>query len=805
MKRMLKSTLAICLVLMMALSTIAVSATTTEAEAAELTTVYTKDFTKETDLTGWTNQSAWSYNSATASNLKTNIAAQTVTFYENNLGDNFEINATMGYSYNGVEFLLNGNGSTNAEGMKVYQGKGTYTEEFDEADEAHQTYKEKNPNAQKYSYTIETLDVYINGKKPADWKTLLYVDDADKDRAQVQTMTDAGAIKNVRATNLEYKTENVNISYNNGTLSFKAEGIGYGEIREFTYDVTQGGTVVPPTNKGYFGLKTESGAWLYNIEIKKELSDYITVYEQDFTEEGATTEGFDVFGATVDTTDGLKIEENQSFVYNEPLGNKWRVSGKMMSTGWNTPERDQYSLGYNIYINSDAEAIETTTHIADNGYVLKHYKNSYELSYLKDSYCNGWMGHYKIGSKDQLVAEPASGIFYAGDLNFEIEMDGTKLTYILTSLDGATVYSNETFDVSKNHQGNATAGNWVDGLFGIKNNNVQTKVCIKDIKIEKAISNYITIFDADFTEEGLSVEDITNLDIDVTSGVSVDTTNGLTLPEGQGFVYNKNIGTNYRISGQVKASCWSTSDFTQYNTHYRAFLNSNAQLVDDTISATDGIRMGINKNCNEMTLLIGGIDNGTIGGLKCYGNEQTSHTSINGVFVNFVIEMNGNDFRYTITSLDGATTYLDKTFDFTEKKDIYKTTFKEYEKFAILNNNRNTATYFKNLKIEAIKDYAVADAEAYVKANGNVKYSAIVHNNSGNSVTGAVLVAAAYDADKNLIGATVIDDYTGAVGKQLVDGEIEIENGEKAEEVVIYFWDNFDSAYPLYEQTTIEL
>ena len=139
---MLKSTLAICLVLMMVLSTIAVSATTTETEAAELTTVYTKDFTKEIDLTGWTNQSAWSYNSASASDLKTNIAEKTVTFYENNLGDNFEINATMGYSYNGVEFLLNGNGSTNVEGIKVYQGKGTYIEEFDEADEAHQTYKE---------------------------------------------------------------------------------------------------------------------------------------------------------------------------------------------------------------------------------------------------------------------------------------------------------------------------------------------------------------------------------------------------------------------------------------------------------------------------------------------------------------------------------------------------------------------------------------------------------------------------------------------------------------------------------------
>ena len=194
-----------------------------------------------------------------------------------------------------------------------------------------------------------------------------------------------------------------------------------------------------------------------------------------------------------------------------------------------------------------------------------------------------------------------------------------------------------------------------------------------------------------------------------------------------------------------------------------------------------------------------------MGGLKCYGNEQTLHTSINGVFVNFVIEMNGNDFRYTITSLDGATTYLDKTFDFTEKKDIYKTTFKEYEKFAILNINRNTATYFKNLKIEAIKDYAVADAEAYVKANGNVKYSAIVHNNSGNPVTGAVLVAAAYDADKNLIGATVIDDYTGAVGKEMVDGEIEIAEGDTADEVVIYFWDNFDSAYPLYDPTTIGL
>ena len=141
-KNQLKSCLAICLVLMMAVSTIAVSATEGQATESNLQTIYTKDFTLETaDTDGWSNQEALAI-----TNSKMTIAGNTTTFFETDLTDSFKISGKVGYGWNGAGFILNGDGTNKNVGVEIHQGKATFGEEFNEEDPVHQAYKDANPD-----------------------------------------------------------------------------------------------------------------------------------------------------------------------------------------------------------------------------------------------------------------------------------------------------------------------------------------------------------------------------------------------------------------------------------------------------------------------------------------------------------------------------------------------------------------------------------------------------------------------------------------------------------------------------------
>ena len=753
MKRMLKSTLAICLVLMMVLSTIAVSATTNETEAAELTTVYTKDFTKDTDLTGWTNQSA------TVDSNGMHLKGGAVNFYQEDLGDVFSVSTTVNHSYSSYTFMINSDGTASKGVQVIYSKHGELMLEDDT------------------KYDAYYVRVIVDGKKPAGWKDKVIIPDLSyRDKDGIFTDDNSDFILYEDANYLLYKTYVAKIDYNDGIVSGSIGPV------DFTYDLTQGGTIVPATNNGYFGIvgSANSGGHGYvkNVEIKKEISKYITVYEQDFTKAGATTEGLDVVGATVDATDGLKLANGDAFIYDKTLGNKYRISGKIDIKS----DATWANFDYKIFLNSDANVADGVFS-AQNGYIFHAWKYSYRIDLLLNGKHGSDMGHYALAS-----FSGGKDLSNVGELNFELEVDGTYLTYTITSPDGATVYATKTtYNLS-----NANT-NWTDGIFGISNPTANTEIRIKNLKIEKAMSNYITLFDRDFTETGATTE---GLDV---VGTTVNTTDGLKICSQEGFVFDKNLGNKWCISGKLMVD-----DGSDYQYNVNLYYNSDAEISNGVLNVQNGYLNKIGKQSTWFQLLTDGVPGGGDG--RTTFENLTTHTNVNGADINFKYERDEDIFRYTLTSLDGATVYAEREYDLTKNFNGGTIDVFEDGKFALLNTHPTDAVCrIKSLKIGVISDYAVADAEAIAKSNGNVKYSAIVHNNSGNPVTGAVLVAAAYDADKNLIGATVIDDYTGAVGKQLVDGEIEIENGKKAEEVVIYFWDNFDSAYPLYEQTTIEL
>ncbi len=798
-KNQLKSCLAICLVLMMAVSTIAVSATEGQATESNLQTIYTKDFTLETaDTDGWSNQEALAI-----TNSKMSIAGNTTTFYETDLTDSFKISGKVSYGWNGAGFILNGDGTNKNVGVEIHQGKATFGEEFNEEDPVHQAYKEANPDKTEYSYRVEFIDVFVNGTKPADWKTLVYVDEADKERTGYKEhFSETASIYNTKTVDYEYCEETIEIEYNKGVISFKAALAS--EVREFTYDLTKEGAAVPVKNKGYFGIVTDGGgAWVTSIQIQKAKTKLVTVYEQNFTEESLTVAdlkngGLLTKNATIDEADGLKLDVNQALVYKKALGDKWRVSGQIKGAGRN----ETYWLNYNFYLNSDAQIAEDVFS-AENGYVIKHNKNGYEFDLLKDGNTSGNFGHYRIADCTYENTNPIEGIMYLGYINFEIEMNGTNLTCTISSVDGSTVYAQKNIDLTKNINQDVPEKIWTDGRFALINNTENTTVSLKNLKIETEASDYITAYENDFTANGATADGFSLL------GATIDTENGLKIEENQAFVYDKPLGNKWRVSGKINATGWNTDERDQYTLGYNVYLNSDVQISGDELTAQNGYMLKATKMGYDFDFLKDGQNGGDLSqnAIAAVGYENVEPNI--GIFylgeLNFEMEMNGASFTYKLTTLDGSVVYnsvatdLSKNINGDALPDVWAD-----GKFGMLNKNFQTKICLKTLKIEVIEDYAVAEVEASVDESNSVSYSAIIHNNTENPLNDAILMAAVYDANGVMIGLEQID-YSGAVGMEGVSGVISLAETSLPAEVVVYFWEDFATIAPIYTDCSVKL
>lgn len=797
-KKQLKSCLAICLVLMMAVSTIAVSATEGQATESILQTIYTKDFTLETtDTDGWSNQEALSI-----SNSKMVIEGNATTFFKTDLTDNFKISGAVGYGWNGVDFILNGDGTDKNVGVKIHQGKTTLSEEFNDEDAVHQAYKEQNPDATNYLYRVESIDVFVNGTKPSDWKTLVYVDEEDKERTGYKEIfPEATSIINTKTIDYEYCEETVEIEYNKGAISFKAALAD--ALREFTYDLTKEGAAVPVANKGYFGIATEGGgAWVTSIQIQKAKTKLVTVYEQDFTEESLTVADLKNGGlltkdATIDETDGLKLDGNQALAYKKSLGDKWRVSGQIKGVGRN----ETYWLNYNFYLNSDAQLTEDAFS-AENGYVIKQNKNGYEFDLLKEGNTSGNFGHYRIADCTYENTNPIEGIMYLGYISFEMEMNGTNLTYTISSLDGSTIYTQKTIDLTKNINQDVPEKIWTDGRFALINNTENTTVSLKNLKIETEASDYITAYENDFTANGATADGFSLL------GATIDIENGLKIEENQAFVYDKPLGNKWRVSGKINATGWNTDERDQYTLGYNVYLNSDVQISGDELTAQNGYMLKATKMGYDFDFLKDGQNGGDLS-QNAIAAVEYENVDIGGIFylgdLNFEMEMNGASFTYKLTSLDGSVVYNSATTDLSKNingdalSDIWAD-----GKFGMLNKNYQTKICLKSLKIEVIEEYAVTEVEASVGENNEISYSAIIHNNTENPLDDAILMAAVYDANGVMIGLEQID-YSGAVGMEGVSGVISLAETSLPAEVVVYFWEDFATIAPIYTDCSVKL
>lgn len=396
---------------------------------------------------------------------------------------------------------------------------------------------------------------------------------------------------------------------------------------------------------------------------------------------------------------------------------------------------------------------------------------------------------------------------YLGYINFEMEMNGTNLTYTISSLDGSTIYSEKTIDLTKNINGDPTTNNWTYGRIALINNTENTTVSLKNLKIETEASDYITAYENDFTQSGAKADGFSLL------GATIDTENGLKIEENQAFVYDKPLGNNWRVSGKINATGWNTDDRDQYTLGYNFYLNSDAQISGDELTAQNGYMIKATKTGYDLDFLKDGMNGGNLRQNVIakgeYMNTPVNNGVVEGIFylgdLNFEMEMNGASLTYKLTALDGSVVYNSVTTDLSknESGEVLPDIWAD-GKFGMLNKNFQTKVCLKTLKIEVIEDYAVAEVEASVGENNEISYSAIIHNNTENPLNDAMLMAAVYDANGVMIGLEQID-YSGAVGKEGVSGVISLAETSLPAEVVVYFWEDFATIAPIYTDCSVKL
>ena len=737
----IKKLLSVCLVIGIIASLYPVCTFATEGSTEKYVTIYEQDFTSANATTdGWT---AVDMDITDAGFGNTEIVVGSTppvssgyAIFNQNLGDNYKVSGSLSYSGNIANFYLNSDAvaenssATINNGYCISQNK-VYLKAYKIID---------GYDAYEYGHYAFS-ELAENGEKNNDF---------DLTQPEVEN-----------PTNVDFE-----VTYNKGkiTYTFKyADNI----VNSFEYTIS-----APEHKSGLFAIAENSYDFVIkNIKIEKAMSEYITVYEQDFSADDASTDGWIMDGMSLveESFVGKTVKNDTSLsgtmIYNENLGEKYKVSGSIYFT-WN---------GLRYLLNSDATETDGTITVK-NAYRVDQNKQTASIETIIDGQDWTVNGNYKL--KENNNTSVLGGYEW---YDFEVIYDNGVITYNFTNSSGAV--NSITYDVADMY---AEYPRNTSGYFGI--NCTSDELFIKNIKIEKAASEYIPLYEQDFSAENSTADgwilDGFSITDDAELGKTVVSRSSLTEPLAK-MVYTKNLGENYKVSGSI---------WFDYN-GLRFLINSDIAENSGVITVNDAYRIDQNKQTASVQTIINGEDLGVNGNYKL---KETNNTSVLGGYewYDFEIVYNKGVVTYSFANSAGLVNSI--TYDMADMYADYPRHTNGY--FGIEASSEKLAV--KNIKIETVSVYAISDVKA-TNDNGEISYSALVYNWDG-SLNDPALIAAVFDANGVMIDAKLID-YDGTAGINSVSGTITVDSEKVPDNVTIFFWQNLDKAAPLCDFKTCEL
>ena len=779
----IKKLLSVCLVIGIIASLYPVCTFATEESTEKYVTIYEQDFTSANATTdGWTTGNM----TITSRGLGNEYIAGDDAFgaessmygsedgyvmFNQDLGNDYKVSGTINYSGNFGSFYLNTDGNIILE-----EGDAQYI-------------KPQNGYGIKQNKINLSAGLVVDGNW--GWNQYQFTDLWEKDNDT----------KDIDGTDVDFE-----ITYNNGRITYLSK-CDSGVINSFDFNLDEFTGDATRFESGKFMLTEGSYSyWIKNIKIEKVMPEYVTVYEQDFTQSGATADGWITENMSV-TSNGLGNEYtagNDAFasqneygsedgyaIYNDDLGTKYKVSGTINYSG---------NFG-SFIINSGGEAlIENEIEEGINKNNLVKVTDGYKITQNKKHTSAGILTDKNWGydlTQNQFAdvweKENTTKDIDGVDVDFEIEYDNGKITYICKcgeNIINSFEYNLTTFEDEIRYE----SGKFVltEGSYSY---------WIKDIKIEKASSEYVTLYEQDFTQSGATADGWIVENMSVTSNglgneyVEGDDSFGASVnsygSEDGYAIFNQNLGENYKISGTVNYS----GNFGSF--YLNTDGNVNFERGDNQyIKPQNGY--GINQN--KINLSAGLVVDGNWGWNQYQFTdlwEKANVTSgIDSVDVNFELAYNNGKITYICKCESGVI----NSFEFDLEEFSGDTTRFENGRFMLVESSYSY--WIKNIKIETVSEYAISDVKA-TNDNGEISYSALVYNWDG-SLNDPALIAAVFDANGVMIDAKLID-YDGTAGINSVSGTITVDSEKVPDNVTIFFWQNLDKAAPLCDFKTCQL